>query len=220
MSRFEPAKVDDLGRLGETLSDISGSTKTRHCYRWFSLDYYCMDGASVLPVLALDVQPFQSVLDLCSAPGGKALNIFHTCPYGNSTDWSMFIEAVTVSLIAWLVHLTCNDRENLRWKRLVDVFSQTVPKETLSKYVKFVRGDGSLFGKEQPGSFDRVSLRHAKRCVRVILFFRSSWMFHVPVIGTRWSLLSTSFPRNEFRNVSNCPTTSKNYSSLSQLTWI
>jgi len=47
----------------------------------FSLDYYCMDGACVLPVLALDVQPFHSVLDVCSAPGGKALNIFHNCPY-------------------------------------------------------------------------------------------------------------------------------------------
>ncbi len=47
----------------------------------FSLDYYCMDGACILPIIALDVQPFHSVLDLCSAPGGKALNIFHMCPY-------------------------------------------------------------------------------------------------------------------------------------------
>ena len=40
-----------------------------------------MDGACILPIIALDVQPFHSVLDLCSAPGGKALNIFHMCPY-------------------------------------------------------------------------------------------------------------------------------------------
>ena len=43
-----------------------------------------MDGACILPVIALDVQPFHSVLDLCSAPGGKALNIFHMCPYSKS----------------------------------------------------------------------------------------------------------------------------------------
>lgn len=43
-----------------------------------------MDGACILPVIALDVQPFHSVLDLCSAPGGKALNIFHACPYSKN----------------------------------------------------------------------------------------------------------------------------------------
>ncbi|CAF1642685.1 unnamed protein product, partial [Adineta ricciae] len=113
MSRFEPAKTDDLNLL----------------------DYYCMDGACVLPILALDVQPFQSVLDMCSAPGGKALNIFHSCPY---------------------IQLTCNDTDNLRWKRLVEVFTQTVPKDTLAKYVRLVKGDGCLFGQQQPASFDRV----------------------------------------------------------------
>jgi 16S rRNA C967 or C1407 C5-methylase (RsmB/RsmF family) len=49
-----------------------------------------MDGACVLPVIALDVQPFHSVLDLCSAPGGKALNIFHMCPYSNKHSLLLF----------------------------------------------------------------------------------------------------------------------------------
>ena len=31
-----------------------------------------MDAASVLPVLALDVQSNDRVLDLCAAPGGKS----------------------------------------------------------------------------------------------------------------------------------------------------
>lgn len=43
-----------------------------------------MDGACILPILALDIQPFQSVLDLCSAPGGKALNMFLKCPYSKN----------------------------------------------------------------------------------------------------------------------------------------
>lgn len=37
-----------------------------------------MDGASILPVLALDVQPGDQILDMCSAPGGKALTILQT----------------------------------------------------------------------------------------------------------------------------------------------
>lgn len=32
-----------------------------------------MDAASVMPVVALDVQPADQVLDMCAAPGGKSL---------------------------------------------------------------------------------------------------------------------------------------------------
>ncbi|XP_014482859.1 PREDICTED: 5-methylcytosine rRNA methyltransferase NSUN4 [Dinoponera quadriceps] len=42
------------------------------------LDYYLLDGASILPVLALDLQPGDAVLDMCAAPGGKALTILQT----------------------------------------------------------------------------------------------------------------------------------------------
>ncbi|EZA58657.1 hypothetical protein DMN91_008632 [Ooceraea biroi] len=42
------------------------------------LDYYLMDGASILPVLALDLQPGDVVLDMCAAPGGKTLTILQT----------------------------------------------------------------------------------------------------------------------------------------------
>ncbi|XP_029659923.1 5-methylcytosine rRNA methyltransferase NSUN4 isoform X1 [Formica exsecta] len=42
------------------------------------LDYYLLDGASVLPTLALDLQPGDVILDMCAAPGGKALSILQT----------------------------------------------------------------------------------------------------------------------------------------------
>lgn len=42
------------------------------------LDYYLFDGGSLLPVLALNLQPGDSVLDMCAAPGGKALTILQT----------------------------------------------------------------------------------------------------------------------------------------------
>ena len=40
-----------------------------------TFDYYCMDAASLLPVIALDVQRGDAVLDMCAAPGGKSLVI-------------------------------------------------------------------------------------------------------------------------------------------------
>nr|XP_026253507.1 5-methylcytosine rRNA methyltransferase NSUN4 [Urocitellus parryii] len=42
------------------------------------MDYYLMDAASLLPVLALGLQPGDIVLDLCAAPGGKTLALLQT----------------------------------------------------------------------------------------------------------------------------------------------
>lgn len=38
-------------------------------------DYYLLDASSLLPVLALDVHPESTVLDMCAAPGGKSVLI-------------------------------------------------------------------------------------------------------------------------------------------------
>jgi len=37
-----------------------------------------MDGASILPILALDLQPGDVVLDMCAAPGEKTLTMLQT----------------------------------------------------------------------------------------------------------------------------------------------
>ncbi|XP_035719126.1 RNA cytosine C(5)-methyltransferase NSUN2-like isoform X1 [Vespa mandarinia] len=42
------------------------------------LDYYLFDGGSILPILALDIQLGDYVLDMCAAPGGKTLTILQT----------------------------------------------------------------------------------------------------------------------------------------------
>uniref|UniRef100_T1IVH6 NOL1/NOP2/Sun domain family member 4 n=1 Tax=Strigamia maritima TaxID=126957 RepID=T1IVH6_STRMM len=43
--------------------------------------YYLMDISSILPPLLLNAKPIDIVLDLCSAPGGKAMNIIQSMSY-------------------------------------------------------------------------------------------------------------------------------------------
>jgi 16S rRNA C967 or C1407 C5-methylase (RsmB/RsmF family) len=42
-----------------------------------------MDGASLLPVLALGIEKGDTVLDLCASPGGKSLAILQTMLIGD-----------------------------------------------------------------------------------------------------------------------------------------
>lgn len=53
--------------------DISTFPAPRRTGAQRLLDCYLMDGASLLPVLALDLQKGDDVADLCAAPGGKLL---------------------------------------------------------------------------------------------------------------------------------------------------
>ncbi|XP_062581431.1 5-methylcytosine rRNA methyltransferase NSUN4-like [Saccostrea cucullata] len=80
------------------------------------LGYYLMDAASLLPVIALDIQEGDSVLDLCAAPGGKSLAILQTLQTEN---------------------LTCNDESYSRLGRLRDILHWYVgsvpPSVTISK---------------------------------------------------------------------------------------
>ncbi|KAI8791761.1 5-methylcytosine rRNA methyltransferase NSUN4 [Biomphalaria glabrata] len=77
--------------------------------------FYLMDAASVLPVVALDVQPTDHVLDLCAAPGGKtfvmlqSLDLFH----GGK--------------------LLCNDSSQSRINRLKDVLRSHFPPDIVDQ---------------------------------------------------------------------------------------
>lgn len=66
-------------------------------------DYYILDGASILVVLALGLEPGDHVLDMCAAPGGKSLAILQT----------MLAERVV-----------CNDPSTSRSNRLLRVLQQ------------------------------------------------------------------------------------------------
>ncbi|NXT81593.1 NSUN4 methyltransferase, partial [Zapornia atra] len=112
ITRFRPARPDTLGLL----------------------DYYLMDAASLLPVLALNVQPGDFVLDLCAAPGGKTLALLQTGVCG---------------------HLAANDVSLSRTKRLYQILQSYVPKE-MREIVSVTSYDGRDWDQLERGTFHKV----------------------------------------------------------------
>ncbi|KFQ85458.1 5-methylcytosine rRNA methyltransferase NSUN4, partial [Phoenicopterus ruber ruber] len=112
ITRFRPARPDTLGLL----------------------NYYLMDAASLLPVLALNVQPDDFVLDLCAAPGGKTLALLQTGVCG---------------------HLAANDVSISRTKRLYQILNSYVPKE-IRETVSVTSCDGRDWEQLEGGTFHKV----------------------------------------------------------------
>uniref|UniRef100_K7F5J7 5-cytosine rRNA methyltransferase NSUN4 n=1 Tax=Pelodiscus sinensis TaxID=13735 RepID=K7F5J7_PELSI len=112
VSRFPPARPDAFG----------------------TLDYYLLDAASLLPVLALNVQPGDLVLDLCAAPGGKTLALLQT---------------------GCCRQLAANDISASRSSRLRRVLSSYLPK-SLSAGVRITSWDGRNWGDLEGDTYNRV----------------------------------------------------------------
>ncbi|XP_060761475.1 5-methylcytosine rRNA methyltransferase NSUN4 [Neoarius graeffei] len=114
ISRFKPARPDSTGLLS----------------------YYLLDAASVLPVLALDIQPGHTVLDLCAGPGGKTLAILQT---------------QTVRFL-W-----ANDLSGSRTTRLRRTLQSYVPKELRGEdKIRVTSLDGRKWRDMEDLHFDRV----------------------------------------------------------------
>uniref|UniRef100_A0A8C5Q5B5 5-cytosine rRNA methyltransferase NSUN4 n=1 Tax=Leptobrachium leishanense TaxID=445787 RepID=A0A8C5Q5B5_9ANUR len=115
----------DISRFPSTRPDVYGY-----------LEYYLMDAASLLPVLALDVPPGSDVLDMCAAPGGKTLALL---------------------LTGHCKHLTANDMSVSRCSRLRKVLLSYIPKELQTEdRVRVTSWDGRDWGELENGAYDRV----------------------------------------------------------------
>ncbi|XP_062866918.1 tRNA (cytosine(34)-C(5))-methyltransferase, mitochondrial [Trichomycterus rosablanca] len=105
----------------------------RHHDGWLK-QYYLLNAASLLPVLALDVRDGESVLDLCSAPGGKALAVLQTANPG-------------------LLH--CNELDTSRCQWLIKTLESYVP-PPLRDMITVTNVDGRDVCSSKPGMYDKV----------------------------------------------------------------
>jgi len=101
------------------------------------LSHYIMDPASVIVARALEVEEGNRVLDMCAAPGGKALILIEALAKGGE--------------------IFANDLSSERRERLKKVIQQYVPRDIRDRV--WVTGrDGVQFGLREPESFDRILL--------------------------------------------------------------
>ncbi|XP_066516727.1 tRNA (cytosine(34)-C(5))-methyltransferase, mitochondrial [Hoplias malabaricus] len=105
----------------------------RHRAGWLK-QYFLLNAASLLPVLALDVRDGEKVLDLCSAPGGKALALLQVATPG-------------------LLH--CNEMDKSRFEWLLKTLESYIP-PSLRDMVTMTNMDGRVIGGSQPGTYDKV----------------------------------------------------------------
>ncbi|TNM90992.1 hypothetical protein fugu_003281 [Takifugu bimaculatus] len=96
--------------------------------------YYLLNAASLLPVLALKVRDGEKILDLCSAPGGKALVI---------------MQCATPEL------LCCNEPDPHRQKRLAKTLESFLPQSVTNRVILSAQ-DGRYFGHSEVGKYDKV----------------------------------------------------------------
>ena len=101
------------------------------------LSCYRMDPASILPAMELQVQPGDEVLDMCSAPGGKAL---------------ILAEALNGS-----GRLTVNEWSRASKEKLRSVLKSHVPKEIMP-HIRMTGHDASKWGLYEPNQYDRILL--------------------------------------------------------------
>uniref|UniRef100_A0A131Z136 NOL1/NOP2/Sun domain family member 4 n=1 Tax=Rhipicephalus appendiculatus TaxID=34631 RepID=A0A131Z136_RHIAP len=116
--------------------DISTFPPPRRSGKERLLDYYLMDGASVLPVLALDLQRGDELADLCAAPGGKLLAAMCTGLIGSA--------------------VAC-DASSSRVKRLRECLQSYLPEKLLQKVTVLHRNLLSP-GFMEHQSFDKILL--------------------------------------------------------------
>lgn len=94
--------------------------------------FYIQNASSLLPVMALDIQKDDKVLDACAAPGGKALFIAEQLQEG---------------------HLTVNDLSQKRMQRLRQIFKDY----GINNFTHHTGNAATLF-KKYPNHFDKILL--------------------------------------------------------------
>ncbi|XP_043854165.1 tRNA (cytosine(34)-C(5))-methyltransferase, mitochondrial [Dromiciops gliroides] len=96
--------------------------------------YYLLNAASLLPVLALELQNGERILDMCAAPGGKSIALLQ-CAYPG--------------------YFHCNEYDSLRSRWLKQTLESFIP-QPMTNIIKVSELDGREIGDIQPEIFDKV----------------------------------------------------------------
>ncbi|XP_018326441.1 5-methylcytosine rRNA methyltransferase NSUN4 [Agrilus planipennis] len=99
-------------------------------------NYYILDGGSVLPVLALDIRPGNTIMDLCASPGGKSFIALQT----------LYPDCVVSNDIS-------KSRTDRIYKVLGEYFYDLEERWLKTKRIKVTQNDGRLISGEY---YDRV----------------------------------------------------------------
>ncbi|XP_072477773.1 tRNA (cytosine(34)-C(5))-methyltransferase, mitochondrial isoform X3 [Notamacropus eugenii] len=98
--------------------------------------YYLLNAASLLPVLALELQNGERILDMCAAPGGKSVALLQ-CAFPG--------------------YFHCNEYDTLRSRWLKQTLESFIPRP-MANIIKVSELDGREIGDTQPEMFDKVVL--------------------------------------------------------------
>lgn len=124
-------------------------------------NYYCMDAASLLPVLMLGLEQGDSLLDMCAGPGGKSLAAMQTLRPAK---------------------IVCNDIDFERVKRIKHVMSaylvRDFNKDMGKNVVQYCNKDGIMLPEIFEGQFDKVLCDVPCYTDRHVLFNDDGNIFH------------------------------------------